>query len=98
MQKVVNKYKKDKDVVLLFIDTWEKDQAAAAEFLKKNNYDFELLYDTEKSDTAKDYKLKGIPAKIIIDKNGIIRYSLKGFSGSDEKNMLEVSAMIESLK
>lgn len=98
MQKVVNKYKKDKDVVLLFIDTWEKDQAAAAEFLKKNNYDFELLYDTEKSDTAKDYKLKGIPAKIIIDKNGIIRYSLKGFSGSDEKNMMEVSAMIESLK
>lgn len=98
MQKVVNKYKKDKEIVILFIDTWEKDQSAAAEFLKKNNYDFELLYDTENGDTAKDYKLKGIPAKIIIDKNGIIRYSLKGFSGSDEKNMMEVSAMIESLR
>lgn len=98
MQKVVNKYKKDKEVVFLFIDTWDKNQKSAADFLKSNNYDFELLFDTDKSDVAKQYKLTGIPAKILIDKEGIIRYSLKGFSGSDEKNLMELSAMIESLR
>jgi hypothetical protein len=44
------------------------------------------------------YKVSGIPAKFIIDKNGNIRFKLTGFSGGDDAAVEELSAMIELAK
>lgn len=73
MQKLVNDYKNHK-VEFLFIDTWEGNQEEkvknkVTEFLKDKNYTFNVLYDFT-SEVSKQYKIKGIPAKIVIDKEG----------------------------
>lgn len=105
MQKAANKYKKNKDVTFLFIDTWEsaKDPIPAVKkFIEENNYDFNVLFDLKNSETKKcavveSYGPKGIPAKYIVDKEGNIRFKLVGFSGSDEQTVNELSSMIDSL-
>ena len=78
MQEIINKYKSNKDVVFLFIDTWEneglkKTQESVRYFLKVNNYNFQVLFD-EKNKIVEDYKVNAIPAEYIIDKSGNIVY------------------------
>jgi thiol-disulfide isomerase/thioredoxin len=106
MQMAVNKYKNDKDVVFLFIDTWERMDnplPAVKEYIKDNKYTFNVLMDpknpeTQKCDVIESYKVTGIPTKFIIDKNGKIAYRMTGFSGGDEASVAEISAMIESAR
>ena len=103
MQKAVDKYKNDPDVVFLFIHTWERDEHAtesAVKYLKENNYSFRLLMDLKDPDTkanpvVKSYGVKGIPAKFVIDPQGNIRFKVTGAAGSDEEIVDEVSQMIE---
>ncbi|ULT40435.1 redoxin domain-containing protein [Niabella defluvii] len=73
MQKAVAKYEKDPDVVFLFIDTWERDEdyeKKVNEFIDKNKYTFNVLFDDKKNDDeiAPKFGIKGIPAKFVIDK------------------------------
>ncbi|PZR28099.1 MAG: hypothetical protein DI535_08040 [Citrobacter freundii] len=106
MQMAVDKYKNDKDVVFLFIDTWEridKPLPAVKTFIKDNKYTFNVLMDlkdpaTQKCDVIESYKVSGIPTKFVIDKNGKIAFRMTGFSGGDESSVAEISAMIESAK
>ena len=75
MQKLVNKYKND-NIEFFFINTWERNEPNqimknVSKFLKDKNYSFNVLFDYEDEVAAK-YKIKGIPAKIVIDKNGSI--------------------------
>ena len=75
MQALVNEYQ-DHNVAFLFIDTWErnpqeKTKSKVTEFLKGNDYTFNVLYDFD-SEVAKKYKINGIPAKVVIDKEGNI--------------------------
>lgn len=75
-QLTINQYKEDKDVVFLFIDTWEnKDfkpmQKSAQEFITTNKYTFDVLLD-DKDKVVADYKVDGIPTTFIINKNGDI--------------------------
>lgn len=104
MQKVVNKYKNDKNVQFLFIHTWEKGTGDATENAKKyivdNNYSFDVLMDLRQaksgtSDVAASYNVKGIPTKIIIDVNGNMRFNTSGFSADEQKAIFELSTMIE---
>jgi thiol-disulfide isomerase/thioredoxin len=104
MQMAVNKYKDNKEVVFLFIHTWERDQNAtenAAKYVKDNKYSFNVLMDLKKNgrnEAITDYKAEGIPAKFVIDGKGNIRFKLTGFSGTNEAAVAELSTMIELAK
>lgn len=107
MQAAVNKFKDDTSVVFLFIHTWETDAdpvKSAGDYLRSNKYTFNLLMDlkdpvTKTNKAAEGYKLKGIPAKFIIDKNGMIRFrSLGGSSAGNDAFVEEMSLMIDLAK
>lgn len=96
MQLAVNKYALDTSVVFLFIDTWEYSKEVdpvIQDFLKKKQFTFRVLRDG-KDAVVKQYGVDGIPAKFIIDKEGNIRFSLKGFNGTDEEAVNELTEMI----
>ncbi|MEI5984269.1 MULTISPECIES: TlpA disulfide reductase family protein [Sphingobacterium] len=104
MQASVNKYKDDKDVVFLFIDTWERGdnyKDLVNDFIKKNNYTFHVLFD-EMKDREKAavtaYGVKGIPFKAVIDKEGFIRFESSGSSPEVDKIVKEMTVKIELAK
>lgn len=106
MQQVVEKYKDDESVVLLFVDTFEDGknrEENVAKFIKDNNYDFHVLIDGKVKDSndyevAKKYGITGIPTKIIIGPTGKINFRAVGFSGSNDKLKQEMDLMIDLLK
>jgi thiol-disulfide isomerase/thioredoxin len=97
MQIMVNRYKDNPNMQFLFIDTWERGenpQKDVANFIEKNKYDdFQVLLDS-KSEIVEQYKIKGIPAKFVIDKNGVLRFKAAGFA-NDAELMNELEAMIK---
>lgn len=104
MQAAVNKFKDDSSVVFLFIHTWETDAdpvKSASDYLRSNKYTFNLLMDLKDPETktnkaAAGYKLQGIPAKFVIDKNGMIRFrSMGGSSSGNDAFVEEMSGMID---
>lgn len=106
MQMAQNKYKNDPNVRFLFIHTWERDSNATAEakaYIQNNHYNFEVLMDLKDSATKQNkvvisYGVSGIPAKFIIDPQGVIRFHLTGFDGDNEEAVNEISMMIEMAK
>lgn len=97
MQKMVTKYKDDPNVKFLFVDTWEtveNKRKNAADFITANKYDFQVLMD-DNNEVVQQFKVEGIPTKFVIDQNGIIRFKSVGYSGSDDKLVAELTAMIE---
>lgn len=101
MQAAVNKYKDDKDVEFLFINTWQREknyQELVEKFIADNNYTFNVLFDEmndrEKATTT-SYDVQGIPHKVIIDKEGFIRFESSGGSADVEKIVNEISTKVE---
>lgn len=97
MKMAVEKYKNDKDVVFFFVDTQEKMkdyEAYVKKYLKDNNYDFEVLFDTD-SKLSKSFGVGPIPHKMVIDKNGNLRFSEVGYMGSPSELVDEISMMVE---
>ena len=100
-----DKYKNDKNVVFLFVDTWERIDnplPAVKAFINDNKYTFNVLMDlknpsTQKCDVIASYKVSGIPTRFVIDKKGKIAFRMTGFGGGDESSVAEISAMIHSL-
>jgi thiol-disulfide isomerase/thioredoxin len=104
MQKAVEKYKSNPDVVFLFIDTWETGddrEKKVKDFVEKNKYPFLVLYDEAKKDSpdeftiVSNYKVEGIPTKFVIDKNNNIRFKSVGYNGSADALLNEMTAMID---
>lgn len=101
MQAAVNKYKDDKEVEFLFIDTWQREEnykELVENFIAKNNYTFHVLFDEMKDRdkaTVTAYGAKGIPHKVIIDKEGNIRFESSGSSPDVEKIVNELTTKIE---
>jgi len=106
MQQLVNKYKNDPGVIFLFIDTGEKIpdyETAVKKLLDEKKYDFNVLYDvrdpvTKKCPVAAAYLITGIPTKLVLDRNGKLRYRVVGFSGGMDATVEELMAMIEQVK
>ncbi len=97
MQKMVNKYRDNPNVKFVFIDTWEqgeKKEKNASDFITSKKYTFHVLMDNDNK-VVEQFKVNGIPAKFVIDKEGVIRYKAVGFDGSDDKLVSELTAMIE---
>lgn len=96
MQKSLEATQNRSDVVFLFIDTWEKGdnkEKAAAEFIEKNKYNFNVLMDNDDK-VVGSYKVEGIPTKFIVGKDGRIKFMSVGFNGT-ETLIEEVAAMID---
>lgn len=96
MQTMVNKYKNDPEVQFLFIDTYERGDTKeknARDYMTQMKYTFQVLMDNT-DEVAKKYKAKNIPAKFVIDKNGMLRFRAAGFK-SDADLMEEIEAMIK---
>lgn len=109
MQKGINKYKDNKDVVFLFINTLEQNsetitrETKIKEFMKDKPFKFNVLLDPkvasgrDQYEVVTKYNVKGIPAKFIIDRKGKVRYALVGFSGGDDEAVEELSIAIDKL-
>lgn len=103
MQAAVNHYKEDSDVVFLFINTWEKDKdykTKAADFIKKEGYNFHVVFDDadRKKALVNKYKIAGIPTKIIIDKKGRVRFNSAGGLPVVKEVMDEITYKIGLIK
>jgi peroxiredoxin len=101
MQAAVNKYKDDKEVEFLFIDTWQREdnyKEVVGQFIAENNYTFHVLFDEMKDrekSTTTAYGVDGIPHKVVIDKEGFIRFEASGGSADVEKVLTEMETKIE---
>lgn len=99
LQKIHNKYKDNPDIVILALNTMEREKSEAEketkvkQFIAQNNYSFKVLFDT---DVVKEYKVSGIPTKFVIDKNGFIQFRSVGFAG-DEEMISELEDQFEIL-
>ncbi len=110
MQLLVDKYANDKQVDIYMVGTMQTGdyRAKSVNFARGEGYRFTLLHDAENAKNgAQDVLFKSlvgpvfsdssIPRKIVI-KNGVIRYSSGGYSGSPSKLMDELSLVIEKLR
>ncbi len=102
MQTAMNKYKNDKDVAFVFIDTWEHKEPKpmrddAAKFIADNKYTFPVALD-EKDKVVTDYNVSGIPTKFVVDKKGNVKYTSIGYAGKPDELVEELSMMIENAK
>ncbi|WP_398455821.1 TlpA family protein disulfide reductase [Sphingobacterium thalpophilum] len=100
MKIAVEHFKNDPEVVFYFIDTQEKRADAkeyVANYVKENNYPFTVLLDTE-SRVSKSFGVGPIPHKIVVDKNGKIRFSEVGYMGSASELSDEIIEMVRVLK
>ena len=85
----------------LFINTWQNEKnydELVRNFIKDNDYTFHVLFD-EMKDRAKStttaYGVKGIPHKVVIDKEGFIRFESSGGTADIEKIVNEMETKIE---
>ncbi|WP_224489954.1 TlpA disulfide reductase family protein [Robertkochia flava] len=105
MQKALDKYKDNEDVVFLFIDTFERGTdekriTMTGDFIKKNNYSFTVLLDAMDEETnafevADNYGVTGIPTKFVIGPDGHIKFKSVGWGGSIDGLVTELDMMIE---
>lgn len=111
MQMAVNKYANDNKVNFFFIATQESKpdyRNQIKKFLAENKYNLNVLYDGKNTDGkhldatysqyARELHFSGIPAKIIIDQHGQVRWSSNGYMGSPSALADEISYIIELLK
>ncbi|MDR6197857.1 thiol-disulfide isomerase/thioredoxin [Siphonobacter sp. BAB-5404] len=109
MQIAVDKYAKDPEVAFYFVGTMQHDnyKEKSEGYIKKMGYRFNLLHDGINKKTGEQnavfstlaprFNSSGIPRKIVL-KNGMMRYSSEGYSGSPSKLVDELSTVIEILK
>ena len=100
LQKIQDKYKDNPDIVILAINTMEREKSEATkelkvkQFIAENKYSFTVLFD---SDVVRKYDVSGIPTKFVIDKNGFIQFKSVGFAG-DQEMISELEHQIEILQ
>lgn len=90
MQDLVEKYKNE-DVQFLFVNTWEKGKDEeifenVSKFISEKKYSFNVLLDN-KAEVVGNYKIDGIPTRIVIGKDGKIITS--DYSNTDIAAIIE---------
>jgi thiol-disulfide isomerase/thioredoxin len=84
LNKLQTKYKKQGfEIIAINLD---KDKAKADAFLKKIPANFNVVFDAS-GDTAKSFKLEGMPSSYLIDRNGYVRVRHTGFRERDQSNI-----------
>lgn len=108
MQATIDRYKNDPNVKFLFIHTMERGEKALGQvreyFAQNPQYEFYVLMDlkdqaTGENEVAKAYNVNAIPVKIVVDKNGMIRYFNLGSGNHSDVfgETIKLSAMIDSV-
>jgi len=102
MQETIKKYHGQDDIRFLFIDSWEyvekeEKKQTVADLVAKKKLPFRVLLDLEDK-VIEAYKIRSIPTKLIIDKEGNIRFKKIGFEGNTQKMVEELSRMIEMIR
>ena len=100
MKRARELYQNDDSVEFFFVNTWQKEddkKSNAQNFIVDKKYPFHVLLDLNDAVVAA-YKVRGIPTKFIVDKNGRIRFTKIGFDGNDDKTVKELSLMIDMVK
>jgi thiol-disulfide isomerase/thioredoxin len=102
MQETIKKYHGQDDIRFLFIDSWEyvekeEKKQTVADLMAKKKLSFRVLLDLEDK-VIEAYKIRSIPTKLIIDKEGNIRFKKIGFEGNTQKMVEELSRMIEMIR
>ncbi|QEM07153.1 TlpA family protein disulfide reductase [Mucilaginibacter rubeus] len=111
MNLAVQRYKNDPNVVFYFVDTEETEpdyKQQIRQYLKDNGYTFNVLFDNPMlkgkgtgevfARVSKAFQISGVPLKLIIDKNGVVRYMTSGFKGSATALSDEIAQLIELTK
>ncbi|MEJ2880161.1 TlpA family protein disulfide reductase [Pedobacter sp. GR22-6] len=96
MQKAVDYYKNDSSVVFLFVHSYERVPNATEEvrrYVKDKKYRFDVYMDLN-SIVAKQFNVKSLPTKLVIDKDGVIKVRSVGLIKED-RAIPEIRAMIE---
>jgi hypothetical protein len=98
LQKVYEQYKSNPNVLILALNTWERESGATREekvkkFMADNKYTFQVLFDDS---IVEKYGVSGIPTKYIIDKKGQIAFESIGFNNGPEM-ISEMSLEIDYL-
>ena len=108
MQLLVDQYAKDPQIGIYMIGTMQSGdyKAKSVNYVKSQGFRFNLLHDAISSTGEQDqvfksllplFKQSSIPRKIIV-KNGVVRYSSEGYSGSPSQLSNELSTAIEILR
>lgn len=108
MQLLVDQYAKDPQIGVYMIGTMQTGdyKSKSVNYVKSQGFRFNLLHDAVSSTGAQDqvfksllplFKQSSIPRKIIV-KNGVVRYSSEGYSGSPSQLCDELSTAIEILR
>ncbi len=110
MQMLIDKYSKDDNVGIYFIGTMQFGdyKAKSVDYVKRQGYHgFHLLHDAVSKKTGEQnvvfrsfvpfFNSSGIPRKVVL-KDGLLRYTSEGYSGSPSKLVDELSTVIEYLK
>jgi thiol-disulfide isomerase/thioredoxin len=104
MQKAVDYYKNNKDVVFLFVHSFENSSTPiedAKKLMAAKKYSFDVYMDlkdaSKASPMATSFEVNALPTKVIIDPEGIIRYRESGCVDEGE-GLREMKAMIDSSK
>jgi len=92
-QQLVDEYADAEDVVFLAIST-DSDPSIVAPFIEERGHTFTVLYD---EGSAVDFQVTGIPASLVIGKDGLIKYRTSGFPGP-ERYLNEMRLRIEALR
>jgi peroxiredoxin/YHS domain-containing protein len=91
LQKLSQKYA-DKDVIILGVSIDDEGAKVVKPFVTKRKFTYTMALDTGKDPAWKEFKVRGIPALFLIDKEGQI---VKQWSGKPKKG--EVEAAIKTL-
>jgi len=109
MQILVDKYATDPKIDFYFVGTMQFGdyKPRTEEFIKKEKFRLKFVYDKINDKTgaqdaafsifAHSFNSSGIPRKVIV-KDGYIRYTTEGYSGSASELVDELSCAIELLK
>jgi tetratricopeptide (TPR) repeat protein len=92
-QELVDEYSEVEDVVFLAIST-DADPGVVPPFLAANAYTFNTLMD---DGSAARFGVTGVPASLLIGKNGRIEYRTSGFPGP-QRYLREMRVRIEALR
>jgi peroxiredoxin len=66
----------------------DEDVRRAREFAQSMAVSYPILFDNE-SNLGKDYMLQKMPMTILVDRSGVVRYSIVGFKRGDERSYVD---------
>jgi thiol-disulfide isomerase/thioredoxin len=101
LKKLVESRKDDDNVSFVFINTRDHERQRKeriAKFLKDNQYPFHVLLDNDIDKTNDEFVIPGLPTKVFIDKNGVIRFLMFGWEGEEKKELEKITTILDLIK